>query len=156
MSDVAGDALPLQADQLGHHSQHTRCTHEEALDGPRIVQWSRFVRNPGHATALFGWHTFCLCADTATAAVVFVYGWIQSMVPWPFIIPAVGYTMINVGTVVVYIAFGPLRVNTSPMWQPVGPIQAIQSLTISLVTVFLPIAKVRAPVSFQHGLIVEF
>ena len=85
-----------------------------------------------------------LCVDTSTGAVVFIYGWIRSTIAWPFIIPSIGYTVADVGTLVAYLVFGPLRVNTSPLWQPVGPVQGLQSLACALLSAFMPIAKVRA------------
>lgn len=131
------------------------CTHEEAIHGPPLVQWIRFTRNPQHAKLLMLWHTFCLCVDTAVCAVVFVYGWFLSMVAWPFIIPAIGYTVGDVGTLVAYLAVGPLRVNTSPLWQPIGPAMALQSTFFSLAPVFLHTAKVCSHCVNAHAVVLR-
>ena len=119
-----------------------RNTRSQGFCSYRAEQWNQVARD---GNAMFPWHTFCLVVDFVTAAVVFVYGWIRSSAPWPYLIPAIGYVAFDVGITAAFVALGPLPVMSSPLHKVLGPIQGSQQVFCTLVAVFLPVRQVCVP-----------
>lgn len=138
------------ADNSGTSSWHgqqqpnveLRHTQSRGFCSYRAEQWNQVARD---GNVMFPWHTFCLVVDLVTAAVLFVYGWIRSSAPWPYLIPAVGYVVVDMGLVAVFVALGPLPVMSSPVHKVLGPIQGSQQVFCTLVAVFVPLQQVCVP-----------
>lgn len=129
-----GKEVSESAPELG--SPHA---HDVGFIESRTHQWCNFCRS---GKAMFVWHTLCFLVDTCAGAAVFVYGWYISLVPWPFILPAVGYCVLNIACMVTYLACGP--VNSAPVALRVGPLQALQQIYYTLATVLLPTSQARS------------
>ena len=123
-----------------------RLVHQVSTSAPAtssvLDQWSLFAVDDRHARPLHVWHTFCFCLNTAMAAVVSVYGWSISDIPWPYVIPACTLTVHNTLTVAAYLTFGPARAHSLSLWQLVGPIAGPQLMYVTLMPIFSSISKV--------------
>lgn len=119
-----------------------RGTQVQGFYSYRAEQWNRITWN---GNAMFPWHTLCLVVDLLAMAFLFVYGWLRSSAPWPFIIPAVGYVVNDVGFVAVFVALGPVPVISSTWQAIVGQLQGMQQVFCTLAAVLLPVQQVCFP-----------
>lgn len=105
-------------------------------------QWSKLVHPARHCRLMMAWHTCCFVSDMVTAAVIFLYGWLNSEAQWFFIISPLMFTVADAMCIIGYLTLGPLRLHSLSVWPIIGAHQSLQQLNYYLTAALLPTSKV--------------